>query len=168
MSSLDTNTIKILDVDIKSECCANTAIFYKEDLDKYTLVIHLSNNNVYVPINTDVLINLVINGVDFTSYTELYNPNMGCILIDIVSSMFESVGCIDSKYTETMLLSISNLKDIETSDNLIFKIPITILPGSEPHKDNHRRSKLESNYVTSNKHSKSINPKFKDLINYLL
>lgn len=164
MNTLTDRFIKIFDINVNSSYCANTAILYKNNLNDYKLVMHLSDNNhVYVPMSDNTIVNLLIDDVDFTSNIEIYNPNMGCIIIYMSDSMQPS-DISDSEYKLNLTLSVVGLPGI---DNKIFEIPITIIPGSDFDKDEFRKSKIESNYVTASKHSSSKHPKFKKLINYM-
>ncbi len=164
MNTLTDRFIKIFDINVNSNYCANTAILYKNNLNDYKLVMHLSDSNhIYVPMSDTTIVNLLINGVDFTSNIEIYNPNMGCVIIHMSEKM-QSSDIDESEYKLNLTLSVVGLPGV---DNKIFEIPITVIPGYDFDKDEFRKSKIESNYATASKHSSSKHPKFKKFINYM-
>lgn len=165
MNSLTTKLIKIFDVNINTDYCANTAILYKESLDKYTFIIHLiDDNRNYVPCPDDVLASLAIGDTSYSSNIELYNPNMGCFKIKITSDMFSDFGTDSTEFSTSLLMSVIGLTEYP---NKVFKIPITIIPGHESEDNDLRRSKAEDNYATGGNHAESKHPKFRDLIHYM-
>lgn len=165
MNSLTTELIKIFDININSDYCANTAILYKESLDKYKFIFHLvDDNNHYVPCPDSTMVSLTVSDESFSKNIQLYNPNMGCIKIEICSEMFNSVATEHGEFNSSLLVSVIGLSNLP---NKVFKIPVTVIPGYEPEDDLSRKSKVEDNYATGGNHAESRSPKFSNLIHYL-
>lgn len=165
MNSLTTKLIKIFDVNVNTDYCANTAILYKESLDRYKFIIHLIDDNKnYVPCPENVLTSLTIGDNSYSSNIELYNPNMGCFKIKISSDMFSNYGTDSTEFTASLLVSIIGL---DKYPNKVFKIPVTVIPGYEPEDEIFNKSKVVDYYTTGGNHAESKHPKFKDIIHYM-
>lgn len=159
---------RVGDLDIESEYCANTIILFKESLNNYRLIFNLSKNNDYVRLSSnedDIKLSFKINDIDCSSSIRLYNYNDGCIIFDTSNDIFSSIADEHTKYTCTASLGVI---DESLNMDLTFKIPMTVIPGSEDSLSDVSgpTSKVESYYITGGKHSKPVNPKFDELINY--
>lgn len=162
---------RVADLDINSKYCANTIILYKESLNDYKLIFHLSKNDEYIvlPKSDDLRITLKVNDSDpINDAVDLYDYNLGCLILNTTDRLFESIADEHTKYTCTLTITVYTLLQ---GDSIYaeFKLPITILPGSEEKNSTEclsPDSKVESYYVTGPKHSKSVNPAFSKLVNY--
>ena len=169
----DGKMFRVADLDVDSRYCSNTIILFKENLNDYRLIFHLSKNDEYFVLTDARHLSITLRVDDSDAIynaIELYDYNLGCLVFDTNKEMFTNIADEHTKYTCTLNISIYTiLGKIEDSIHLDFKIPIMILPGNESEfldDDRGPKSKVDSYYVTGGKHSKSANPPFSDYINY--